>query len=113
MENGKGCILKSRNSETKVLNYPGGADVGKECFVGKRKEINLRKYTLVLYCLLVGICPDAKARTLVWGFFNSPYLCVHCIREHKLQTGPDKAHPEVGVLGESAFNFPIYCRGSS
>lgn len=34
-----------------------------ECFVGKRKDINLRKYTLVLCYLVVGICPDVKART--------------------------------------------------
>lgn len=35
-----------------------------DCFVGKREDINLRKYTLVLYCLLVGICPDVKAKTV-------------------------------------------------
>lgn len=53
-----------------------------------------------------------ESKNIIVGF-NSLYLCVPCIREYKLQPGPDKAHPEVGPLGESAFNFPIYCRGSS
>lgn len=53
-----------------------------------------------------------EGQNIIVGF-NSLYLCVHGIKEYKLQPGPDKAHPEVGLLGESAFNFPIYCRASS
>lgn len=55
-----------------------------DCFMGTRKETNLRKYMQVLFCLPLGLFHYVKARKN--GVLELPvYLFVSvCIGQHKL-----------------------------